>query len=354
MTRWVQVLTGFRGRLRRRDFWIGVILLLLAEIVLSFLFVGIMRPTGATELELAAMWLALAILVWVSAALIVKRLHDRDKSALWYPLFGLAPAVAYELGNRLSSNISNELSPVQIGFWLLSLVLWLWAIVELGFLRGTKGPNRYGPDPLGQPKSSSLGLWRAISAQAGRIRTVLRQGAPHIPSSASLPFGLTRGGARAKPGRKGRGNDGLQYLYTSFDGRINRAKYWAGIVILAIVSIVLGFVIGAVFGPTTLGAILVTLVTLALFYPGYAVAAKRFQDRDKPGVTALYGLVPVLIASLLQAFGLTGTPSEPNAIGWICNLVTMGVGLWFLIELGILKGTPGPNRFGGDPLAAVR
>ena len=146
----------------------------------------------------------------------------------------------------------------------------------------------------------------------------------------------------------------FQYLFTSFDGRINRAKYWAGIVILAIISIVLGFIIGAVFGSSILGAILVTLVTLALFYPGYAVAAKRFQDRDKPGVTALYGLVPVLIASLLQAFGLTGTPNNPNALGWICNLITMGVGLWFLIELGILKGTPGPNRFGGDPLAAVR
>ena len=79
--------------------------------------------------------------------------------------------------------------------------------------------------------------------------------------------------------------------------------------ILAVISIVLGFIIGAVFGSSTLGAILVTLVTLALFYPGYAVAAKRFQDRDKPGITALYGLVPVLIASLLQAFGLTGTPT---------------------------------------------
>jgi uncharacterized membrane protein YhaH (DUF805 family) len=33
--------------------------------------------------------------------------------------------------------------------------------------------------------------------------------------------------------------------------------------------------------------------------------------------------------------------------------VIWGVGIWFLIELGILKGTPGPNRFGGDPLAAV-
>ena len=146
----------------------------------------------------------------------------------------------------------------------------------------------------------------------------------------------------------------FQYLFTSFDGRINRAKYWAGVVILAIISIVLGFIIGAIFGPSTLGAILVTLVTLALFYPGYAVAAKRFQDRDKPGQTALYGLVPVLIASLLQAFGLTGAPNNPNALGWICTLISMGVGLWFLIELGILKGTPGPNRFGGDPLAAVR
>jgi uncharacterized membrane protein YhaH (DUF805 family) len=51
--------------------------------------------------------------------------------------------------------------------------------------------------------------------------------------------------------------------------------------------------------------------------------------------------------------GLTGT-QQLTAIGWVCALVNLGVGLWFLIELGILKGTPGPNRFGGDPLAAVR
>lgn len=146
----------------------------------------------------------------------------------------------------------------------------------------------------------------------------------------------------------------FQYLFTSFDGRINRAKYWAGTIILAIASIILGFIIGAIFGVSTFGSILAILITLALFYPAYAVAAKRFQDRDKPGNTALYGLVPVLIASMLQTFGLTGTPQEPNALGWICNLVTLGVGLWFLIDLGILKGTPGPNKFGGDPLAAVR
>lgn len=66
--------------------------------------------TGGTETEIAMMWLALAILVWVSAALIVKRLHDLGKSALWNPLYGLAPVLAYQLGVTFSSNISNQLS----------------------------------------------------------------------------------------------------------------------------------------------------------------------------------------------------------------------------------------------------
>jgi uncharacterized membrane protein YhaH (DUF805 family) len=39
----------------------------------------------------------------------------------------------------------------------------------------------------------------------------------------------------------------FKYLFTSFEGRINRAKYWAGTIILAIVSIVAGFIIGAIF-----------------------------------------------------------------------------------------------------------
>jgi len=114
--RWVHVLTGFSGRLRRRDFWIGLLILLLAEVALSIGFAGLMRPTGATELERATAWLAVWILLWVSAALIVKRLHDRDKSALWYPLFGLGPALCYWLGVEYSSNISNVLSSAQQGF----------------------------------------------------------------------------------------------------------------------------------------------------------------------------------------------------------------------------------------------
>jgi uncharacterized membrane protein YhaH (DUF805 family) len=145
----------------------------------------------------------------------------------------------------------------------------------------------------------------------------------------------------------------LRYIFTSFDGRINRAKWWAGVVILAIVSLVLKLIIEVIFGTGFFGGFLATLVALGLFFPTYAVCAKRFQDRGKPGKTALYGLVPLLIAGLFASWGLAGTPQEPNALGWICTLINLGVGLWFLIDLGILKGTPGQNHYGGDPLAAV-
>ena len=34
---------------------------------------------------------------------------------------------------------------------LASFVISIWGLVELGFLRGTVGPNPYGPDPLQAP-----------------------------------------------------------------------------------------------------------------------------------------------------------------------------------------------------------
>ena len=145
----------------------------------------------------------------------------------------------------------------------------------------------------------------------------------------------------------------LQYIFTSLEGRINRAKWWAGVVILAIIFLVLLGMIDVVIGTGFFGGLLATLLTLALFFPTYAACAKRFQDRDKPGKTALYGLVPFLIAFLFSAWGLTGTSDANNGLGWLCALVWIGVILWFVIELGILKGTPGPNQYGGDPLAAL-
>jgi uncharacterized membrane protein YhaH (DUF805 family) len=153
------------------------------------------------------------------------------------------------------------------------------------------------------------------------------------------------------------------YLFTSFDGRINRAKWWAGELILLVI-----FFAGALIGnQTTIGqTTAASLIWLVLYLPKYPLAAKRFQDRDKPGNTALYGYIPSVIAVLILIFGpVLDNPQtrqfeiggvvvsyhwNTNILGSICFIALIGIMVWFLIELGMLSGTPGANRFGPDPL----
>jgi uncharacterized membrane protein YhaH (DUF805 family) len=47
--------------------------------------------------------------------------------------------MAYEAG---------EQTPMVMLLSLVSLAISLWGFVELGCLRGTIGPNQYGPDPI--------------------------------------------------------------------------------------------------------------------------------------------------------------------------------------------------------------
>jgi uncharacterized membrane protein YhaH (DUF805 family) len=114
-----------------------------------------------------------------------------------------------------------------------------------------------------------------------------------------------------------------KYLLTSFDGRINRSKFWAGIVALIAIGIIaelIDVVLGLQVGPYGVGPISL-IVGLASIYFVLAVYAKRWHDRDKSGWWSLIVLVPV--------------------IG----------GIWILVELGMLEGTRGANQYGPDPLA---
>lgn len=113
-----------------------------------------------------------------------------------------------------------------------------------------------------------------------------------------------------------------KYLYSSFDGRINRSKFWAGVGVLFaigilanVIDVLLGFQVAQGYGLVSL------IFALAAIYPALALYAKRWHDRDKSGWWTLIIFIPI--------------------IGPI----------WLLVELGALEGTRGPNRFGPDPLA---
>jgi len=119
--------------------------------------------------------------------------------------------------------------------------------------------------------------------------------------------------------------------YADFQGRSTRMEFWMFALFVMIVMVVLQVLMGIMFASTMsvdpqtgvvtggggLGifAIILWLFYLAILVPSIAVGVRRMHDQDKSG---WFILIP------------------------IANLVFY-----------CLPGTPGPNRFGPDPLAGA-
>lgn len=123
------ILFSLKGRLTRKNWWLwGVLAPAVASAVIYYLLViaGLDRtwvltlpdgtsPQGLQEISAASL-IAMVIVAWPQWATLLKRWHDRNR-ATW----SLVVAV-------------------------LSIVGCVWVLVEAGFLRGTKGPNRFGDE----------------------------------------------------------------------------------------------------------------------------------------------------------------------------------------------------------------
>ena len=152
----------------------------------------------------------------------------------------------------------------------------------------------------------------------------------------------------------------FRYLYTSFEGRINRKPFWIASVILFVIAIVISFavVMPISTASATMGALAGLILSLAFLYPGFALGVKRLHDRGKSGLLMAVFIAPGLISQLCDLLGITGSYQTiaghsihmPNTLGWVLNLVTLGVAIWALVTLGFLKGTSGANGYGPDPL----
>ena len=134
----MQLFTSLEGRIPRKSFWLGFLVLMVVTWILEFILFAIFGvnmmsgmdpnadPAAAAEAASAMMGkmmlplgILMLLILWPSICLYAKRWHDRGKSG-WWSLIGFVPLIG--------------------GIWML---------VELGFLRGTEGPNRFGDDPTG-------------------------------------------------------------------------------------------------------------------------------------------------------------------------------------------------------------
>jgi uncharacterized membrane protein YhaH (DUF805 family) len=104
-----------------------------------------------------------AIFAYPIYALYMKRRHDRDSNGLDAAIFLGVLAVSLLLqilGISVSPQelpgVGTVLLPNAIGsiVGVILLVYSVYMLVVMGFLRGTVGPNRYGPDPVGLPAAA--------------------------------------------------------------------------------------------------------------------------------------------------------------------------------------------------------
>jgi uncharacterized membrane protein YhaH (DUF805 family) len=132
----------------------------------------------------------------------------------------------------------------------------------------------------------------------------------------------------------------LGVLLFSYQGRINRAKYWLAALVYLIATMV---IVGCAFIIPLVGMVVAVAGYIAILASSIMIGIKRLHDRDKSGwwlVVFIGGPV------LLGGFGLL---VDDN---WLVSLLNAAITIWMIVELGCLRGTAGPNQYGPDPLPA--
>ncbi len=151
----------FSGRSRRMEYWMFVVfqfLLGIAFWVLMMIVGGAAMMSGSGPGALMAagggLMIVMALYSLVGLALIipgiavaVRRLHDTNRSG-WWLLAPLAGYVVLFIGTALSASGSSAGGILAMLGGIGALVMGLVLLVFM-FLEGTKGPNRFGPDPKG-------------------------------------------------------------------------------------------------------------------------------------------------------------------------------------------------------------
>ena len=148
-------LRAFNGRYGRKKFWLGALGLLALMIVMLIVFGPMMATTGGNRGGMALIALLSIPFFLLYAKLIVHRLQDLGWSGWWFLLLGplLIPLPMWMWTEAHTQAAANSGSDFALEFG--GYAIFFGGFILMGCVRGTNGPNKYGPDPI--PKSSPPG-----------------------------------------------------------------------------------------------------------------------------------------------------------------------------------------------------
>jgi uncharacterized membrane protein YhaH (DUF805 family) len=138
------------------------------------------------------------------------------------------------------------------------------------------------------------------------------------------------------------------YLLNGFHGRIGRRTFW-----IAMAAVAGAEIAAHLFAQQFQGDRLGAIIDLAFTYPEFAIALKRGHDRNLPVWLLAVFFAAGALLDLLTVLGWAGTDEAPSAPALVIAVPFTVVGLALLVELGLRRGTVGPNQYGPDPLGGA-
>ena len=151
---------SFKGRMNRAPYWgysiLTAVMMVLPIFGIGF-YVGFINADAAqtvidAKLEAALKWPALIVTLlamWPLTAIVAKRLQDHGRAG-WIALPVMLPSLVYQLTVHVQGDGSAfpVNTPMLVTAGAIYAIVAIWSIVYLGCMRGTDGPNQFGPDPL--------------------------------------------------------------------------------------------------------------------------------------------------------------------------------------------------------------
>jgi uncharacterized membrane protein YhaH (DUF805 family) len=376
----------FRSRVGRQQFWIMLGSFYVCAGFLVFgLLAGVIEAAGLPPAVAYAIFGVVGAPFAFSAVTVaIGRLHDRDISGWWILLYYGIPAAAIALYFVMPSVavrglISSNLSDTVTG--IAPFVAWpfiCWAIFALGCQRGTVGPNRFGPEvswgrvtpprthapqspahaansptPAShsrqfQSPASTKAPAAAIDPSSSGVQPVA-SAAPPASTHTPAPTGVAPA-VRPPPAiadtHLGTIRSGLEILF-SFNGRLDRKRYWICVAIQCVYAVLVWIVITEVtsnqnISPTTYWTLVGALAFLPASISSLATAVKRCHDHDLSAKWA------VSLFLIILGLGVVVTVIFGDPIDWVGSIAAAWVvAVW---GMGGFPKTVGPNAFGPDPL----
>jgi uncharacterized membrane protein YhaH (DUF805 family) len=137
---WLYLFNSFHGRIGRQAFWFALILTIVAQFAVQAVADQLQGDRLSAIVDL--------VFTYPQFAVTIKRAHDRGMPD-WVLIAFFAANAFLDLLVVLDLAGTNEHpNLLSLAVAIPLTVVGVALLVELGFRKGTEGPNQYGPDPL--------------------------------------------------------------------------------------------------------------------------------------------------------------------------------------------------------------